>query len=87
MDYVDAMRGFVATARAGTMSAAARQLDISVALVSKRIARLEAHLGTRLFHRTTRRLTVSDPGSEYLERARRILVEIDDAERAGWHAE
>lgn len=81
------MRGFVATAHAGTMSAAARQLDISVALVSKRIARLEAHLGTRLFHRTTRRLTVSDPGREYLERARRILVEIDDAERAGWHAE
>ena len=82
MDYVEAMRGFVATARAGTMSAAARQLDISVALVSKRIARLEAHLGTRLFHRTTRRLTLSDPGREYLERARRILAEIDDAESA-----
>jgi DNA-binding transcriptional LysR family regulator len=82
VDYVDGIRAFVQTARAGTMSAAARELDVSVALLSKRIARLENHLGTRLFHRTTRRLTLSDPGREYLERSRRILAEIEDAESA-----
>ncbi|MEM7407598.1 MAG: LysR family transcriptional regulator [Pseudomonadota bacterium] len=82
MDYVDGIHAFVQTARLGTMTAAARELSISVALLSKRIARLENHLGTRLFHRTTRRLALSETGQEFLERARRILVEIEDAEAA-----
>lgn len=82
MDYVDAMRSFVQTARLGTMSAAARELDVSVAVLSKRIARLESHLGARLFHRTTRQMALSDPGREYLERAREILTAIDEAESA-----
>ena len=52
------MRAFVQTAHSGTMSTAARGIGICVALLSKRIARLEA----RLFHRTTRRMSLSDPG-------------------------
>lgn len=58
MDCRDAMRAFVQTAHSGTMSTAARGIGICVALLSKRIARLEA----RLFHRTTRRMSLSDPG-------------------------
>jgi hypothetical protein len=80
VDYLDAMRAFVQTAHSGTMSAAARDLGISVALLSKRIARLEARLGARLFHRTTRRMSLSDPGQAYVDRAQQILADIEDAE-------
>ncbi|MNQ70594.1 HTH-type transcriptional regulator DmlR [compost metagenome] len=60
------------------MSAAARELDVTPAAVSKRLAQIEARLGVRLFNRSTRRLSLTAEGEVYLESARRILDEIDD---------
>ncbi|SIT08216.1 LysR family transcriptional regulator [Achromobacter sp. MFA1 R4] len=68
----------VELARAGGMSAAARELDVTPAAVSKRLAQIEARLGVRLFNRSTRRLSLTAEGEVYLENARRILGEIDD---------
>ena len=68
----------VELARAGGMSAAARELDVTPAAVSKRLAQIEARLGVRLFNRSTRRLSLTAEGEVYLESARRILGEIED---------
>jgi DNA-binding transcriptional LysR family regulator len=65
----------------GSLSGAARELGISTSAVSKRLARLEQHLGVRLLHRTTRRLALTDEGEVYLQGATRILAEIGDLER------
>jgi DNA-binding transcriptional LysR family regulator len=82
MDYINEIRAFVEVCRKGTMSAAAREMDLSVASVSKRIAHLEERLSTRLFHRTTRRLSLTDSGRVYEERCGRILADIEEAEAA-----
>jgi len=65
----------------GSLSAAARELGISTSAVSKRLARLERHLGVRLLHRSTRRLSLTDEGEVYLQGAARILSEIGELER------
>jgi LysR family transcriptional activator of dmlA len=65
----------------GSLSAAARELGISTSAVSKRLARLEQHLGVRLLNRTTRRLSLTDEGELYLRGASRILADIGDLER------
>lgn len=64
---------FVSIVEAGSLSAAGRQLRISPAMVSKRLARLEARLGATLVHRTTRRLALTDVGQGFYEDVRRIL--------------
>jgi DNA-binding transcriptional LysR family regulator len=64
---------FVAIVEAGSLSAAGRRLRISPAMVSKRLARLEARLGATLVHRTTRRLLLTDVGQAFLDDVRRIL--------------
>ncbi|HEX6703417.1 MAG TPA: LysR substrate-binding domain-containing protein [Albitalea sp.] len=74
--------GFFSTlAAAGSLSAAARELGLSTAAVSKRLAQMEARLGVSLVSRTTRRMSLTAEGETYLEHARRILGEIDDLER------
>ena len=75
------MAFFSVLARCGGFSAAARELDLSTAAVSKRLAQMEARLGVRLLARTTRRVSLTPEGELYLEQARRILAEIDDMER------
>ncbi len=65
----------------GSLSAAGRSLRISVPTLSRKISELEALLGTRLLVRTTRRLALTDAGATYLAAARRILDEVDGAER------
>jgi LysR family transcriptional activator of dmlA len=72
---------FQLVAGRGSLSAAARELGISTSAVSKRLARLEQHLGVRLLHRTTRRLSLTDEGEMYLQGASRILADIGDLER------
>ncbi|GAB2485109.1 MAG: LysR family transcriptional regulator [Comamonas sp.] len=72
---------FVAVARAGSLSAAARDLGVSTAAVSKRIAQMEARLAMPLLVRTTRRMGLTPEGEIVLERARRILGEIDDLQQ------
>ncbi len=74
------MAFFSLLARSGSLSAAARQLQISTAAVSKRLSQMEARLGVQLASRTTRRVSVTAEGEVYLSHARRILAEIDDME-------
>jgi len=71
---------FVAIVEAGSLSAAGRRLRISPAMVSKRLARLEARLGATLVHRTTRRLMLTDVGQGFLEDVSRILEAVRSAE-------
>ncbi|WP_313801961.1 LysR family transcriptional regulator [Sphingobium sp.] len=65
----------------GGMAAAGRRLNISPAMVSKRLVRLEERLGTRLIHRTTRRLALTPAGERLHEDLRAIMAALDDAER------
>jgi DNA-binding transcriptional LysR family regulator len=67
--------------KAGSLAAAARELDLTPPAVSKRLAQLEARLGVRLMNRTTRRVSLTNEGEEYLENARRILADIEEMER------
>ncbi|MBL4834755.1 MAG: LysR family transcriptional regulator [Pseudomonas sp.] len=80
MDRITSMRVFVQAAGAGSLSAAARHQGISPAMATKHVNALEARLGVKLFHRTTRRLCLTEAGSNYLEACQRILPEIDEAE-------
>ncbi len=75
--------GFFSTlARCGSLSAAAREIGLSTAAVSKRLALMEARLGVVLVTRSTRRMGLTPEGEVYLAQARRILAEIDDLERS-----
>ena len=82
MDRVTSMRVFVRAAIDGSLSAAARHLGMSPAMATKHVNALEARLGVKLFHRTTRRLSLTEAGSGYLEACQRILPDIDEAEAA-----
>lgn len=82
MNRLDSMSIFVAVTDAGSLSAAARRLGMPLATVSRKVAELEAHLKTRLLHRTTRQLSLTEAGSAYLVACRRILEDIGEAERA-----
>ena len=72
---------FAAIVRRGSFSAAGRALGLTPSAVSRTIDRLEARLGVRLMLRTTRTLTLTAEGQAYLGAARRILADLDDAER------
>ncbi|EIJ47328.1 LysR family transcription regulator protein [Herbaspirillum sp. GW103] len=74
------MRVFAKVVEQGSFVRAAELLDISNAVATRFIADLEAHLGTRLLNRSTRRLSLTEAGQAYLERVRMILSEVDDAE-------
>jgi DNA-binding transcriptional LysR family regulator len=74
--------GFFATlVKAGSLTAAARELDVTPPAISKRLAQLEARLGVRLLHRTTRRISLTHEGQVYMEHAGRILGDIEQMER------
>jgi DNA-binding transcriptional LysR family regulator len=76
---IDCIAAFVAVAEAGSISEAARRLQISKSVVSERLADLEHSLGTTLLHRTTRKLSITEDGAFFLERAARIVQEVKDA--------
>jgi DNA-binding transcriptional LysR family regulator len=80
MDRLDAMHVFVAVADLRGFAPAARKLRLSPSAVTRTIASLEEHLGTRLLQRTTRQVTLTDVGTRYLERARRILADVEEAD-------
>jgi DNA-binding transcriptional LysR family regulator len=82
MDRIDAMHAFVAVADLEGFATAARKLKLSPSAVTRLIAALEERLGARLLQRTTRSVTLTDAGKRYLERARRILADVEEAERA-----
>lgn len=81
MDRLMSMRIFQKVIDEGGFAAAARALDMSPAVVTRLVADLEQHLGTRLLHRSTRRLSLSVAGEAYLQRLRAILQDIDEADR------
>ena len=82
MDRIDAMQAFVAVADLQGFAPAARKLALSPSAVTRLIAALEERLGARLLQRTTRSVTLTDTGRHYLERARRILADVEEAEGA-----
>ncbi len=82
MDRFEAMKVLVAAAEAGSLSAAGRNLGMPLATVSRKVADLEAHLGTRLLVRSNRRLGLTEAGQSYVAASRRILDEVAAAERA-----
>ena len=73
------LTSFVRTTEHGSFSAAARSLGVSAAAVSKNVAHLEAHVGVRLFHRSTRRLALTDAGERFLAQVRDPLASLDAA--------
>jgi DNA-binding transcriptional LysR family regulator len=79
-DPLHEMSIFSRVVSAGSLSAAARELGLSPAVVSRRLAALEARLGTRLINRTTRSLHLTDEGASYYEACARILSEIEEAD-------
>ncbi|MEL6301189.1 MAG: LysR family transcriptional regulator [Pseudomonadota bacterium] len=81
MDILSAMRTFVAIVDSGSLTAAAVQLDRSQPAVVRSLAALEDHLGARLLQRTTRRMSLTPEGNDYLQRCRQILSDVDEAER------
>ena len=80
MDQLLAMQVFTRVAERGSFVQASDELDLSRAAVSAHVAALEKHLGVRLLNRTTRRVSLTAEGSDYLRRCRRILDEVRDAE-------
>lgn len=80
MDRLQSMRVFAKVVEQGSFARAGQALDISNAVVTRHVADLEEHLGTRLLNRTTRKLSLTETGQAYLERVLQILQEIEDAE-------
>lgn len=79
MDRLSSLRAFQKVIEEGGFAAAARALDLSPAVVTRLVADLEEHLGTRLLHRTTRRVSLTEAGEAYLERIRQVLIDLDEA--------
>lgn len=82
MDRLEAMTLLSAAVEHGSFSAASRRLGVPLATLSRKVADLEAHLNARLLLRSTRRLSLTEAGADYLAAARRILEQVDEAERA-----
>ena len=80
MDRLDSMRLFVRVAELGSFSAVAQQMNVARSVVTRQVAALEAHLGTKLLARSTRRLSLTSAGAGYLEKCREILGLVDAAE-------
>ena len=80
MDRLDAMHLFVRVAELGSFAAVAQQMGLARSVVTRQIAALEAHLGSKLMARSTRRLTLTSAGTAYLEKCRVILNLVESAE-------
>lgn len=78
MDIVNSMRIFTKVAELNSFARAAESLDVAVPRISRALADLEQHLGTRLLQRTTRRMSMTEAGRIYLDRCRQILGELDE---------
>jgi DNA-binding transcriptional LysR family regulator len=81
MDRLEAMAMFLTAIDKGSLSAAAREMGVPVPTLSRKVADLESRLGTQLLTRTTRKLTPTEAGVAYAAAARRILEEVNEAER------
>src|ERR1700761_2710152 len=81
MDRLTGLAVFVAAAEEGSLSRAARRFGLSASMAGKHVSAIEADLGIRLMQRSTRRLSLTDAGRAYYARCKRILEEVDDANR------
>ncbi|OOF23638.1 LysR family transcriptional regulator [Salinivibrio sp. IB574] len=77
----EGLNEFLAVAEHGSFTQAAYKLDTNVVAVSRRVAALEAHLGVKLFHRTTRKVTLTDEGEHYYQRCRPLMAALQEAEQ------
>lgn len=82
MDQLLAMRAFTRVVETGNFTRAADSLSMPIATLSKLVKALEAHLGVQLLQRTTRKVTATPEGQEYYEKARRVLIDIEDIDTA-----
>ncbi|MBH0001300.1 MULTISPECIES: LysR family transcriptional regulator [Pseudoalteromonas] len=82
MDKLTTMKTFLAVVQEGSFSKAADKLDISPQLVSKYISALEDNLRTRLLHRTTRKVSVTEAGNQYYQRCQQVVIDIEDMENS-----
>jgi len=80
MDLLRSMKVFIRVIDEGGFAKAARALDMAPPVVTRVMAELEAHLGARLLNRTTRRIALTEVGEAYLERARQIVVDVEESE-------
>jgi len=76
---LESVAAFVAVAESGSISEAARRMELSKSVVSERLAELERSLGAKLLHRTTRKLAITEDGRTFYERAKRLVQEATDA--------
>ena len=81
MDRVHEIEVFIAVAEAGNFARAGARLRLSPPAVTRAISALEERLGARVFNRTTRSVTITDVGQRFLESARRVLADLDTAEK------
>ncbi len=79
MFKLESIQSLVSITETGSITAAAHRLAISKSVVSERLGELERVLGTKLLHRTTRRLSLTEDGTAFLEKAKRILADVDEA--------
>ena len=82
MDRVDSIAVFAEVAERGSFAEAARRLNRSPAAITRAVAELEARLGVRLLNRTTRAVSVTEPGQRFLAGARRVLADFAEIEQA-----
>jgi DNA-binding transcriptional LysR family regulator len=80
LDRITGMQIFSHAAHLGSLSASARQMGVSPAMATKHVDALEVRLGVRLFHRSTRKLTLTEAGQQYLDACSRILPDLEDVE-------
>jgi len=86
-DHLDALRLFVRVARCGSFSGAGRELGVPQSTVSRTIATLEQDIGASLLVRTTRAVTVTDAGADFLARIEPILADLEEAEQTARHSD
>jgi DNA-binding transcriptional LysR family regulator len=82
MDRFLAINAFVRVVEAGSFARAAERMNVSVSAVSRQVAELEGHLDARLLNRTTRRLSLTESGRAFHERAVQLLADLDEAEQS-----
>jgi len=82
MSHFEEIKAFTQIVEAGSITAAAERLSLAKSAVSRRLSELEQRLGVELFHRTTRKMILTDSGQGFYERSSRILADLEEAENA-----
>lgn len=82
MNQLESIRGFLEVVRSGSIAGAAMKLDVSTTMLSRHVKALEMQLGTRLFSRSTRNVSLTDVGQMYFERVHKLVDDLDECERS-----